>query len=82
LEEKAIMCDVCESEGIDWRFKVGKNATLARGRLYNVYEGRAAYLSLCLIHDIELFMLGEKKFINVHPKLAVKLASEKEKFVA
>lgn len=76
------MCDVCTAEDIDWRFKVGKTSNLARGKLYNVYEGRSAYLSLCLIHDIELFMLGEKKFLAAHPKLALKLATEKEKFVA
>lgn len=76
------MCDVCESENIDWRFKVGKTKSLARAKLYNVYDGRTASISLCLIHDIELFMIGEKKFLSQHPRLALSLAKEKEKFAS
>jgi hypothetical protein len=74
------MCDVCDADGVNWRFKVGKHKTLAKARLYNVYDSRTAVVTLCVIHDIELFTLGEKKFISKHPKLALKLAQEKQKY--
>lgn len=76
------MCDVCKAEGSDWQFRNGMERPLSRSKLYGVYEGRVAQLSLCLIHDIELFMTGEKKFLVKHPKLAMNLLEQKEKFAS
>lgn len=76
------MCDVCSLEGKDWKFMNGKHSNLVRSRLYNIYEGKIAHLQLCLIHDIELFMLGESRFLKQHLGLAQQLATNKEKFAA
>lgn len=76
------MCDVCSAEGKDWKFMNGEHSNLVRSRLYNIYEGKVAHLSLCLIHDIELFMMGEHRFLEEHLSLARQLATQKEKFAA
>lgn len=76
------MCDVCNVEGKDWKFMNGRHGNLVRSRLYNIYEGKVAHLNLCLIHDIELFMLGENRFLEEHLGLARQLTSNKDKFVA
>lgn len=76
------MCDVCSVEGKDWKFMNGKHGNLVRSKLYNIYEGKVATLNLCLIHDIELFMLGENRFLEEHLSLARQLAMNKVKYVA
>lgn len=76
------MCDVCNLEGNDWKFTNGKHGNLVRSRLYSIYEGKVAHLQLCLLHDIELFMLGESRFLKEHIGLAQQLAMDKQKFAA
>lgn len=66
------MCDVCQQESIDWKFKTG-NRPLSSCRLYRVYQGRTANINLCRIHSIELFCIGERRFLEEHPLLAVSL---------
>lgn len=76
------MCDVCNLEGSDWKFTNGQHSNLVRSRLYTIYEGKVAHLQLCLLHDIELFMIGEIRFLKEHMRLAQLLASDKQKFSA
>ena len=66
------MCDVCQVEKIDWRFRTA-DRPVETCRLYRVYEGREAVVRLCRIHAIELFMIGETRFLETHPLLALSL---------
>lgn len=73
------MCDVCEAEGVDWRFKNG-NRGLQKVFLYKVYVGQVATFNICHIHGIELFRKGEAKFLQSHLAFARKVATEKSHF--
>lgn len=69
------MCDVCVKEHRDWKFHNGSSSAIESCRLYRVYEGREASVKLCKIHSIELFCIGESRFLANHPKLALDLYS-------
>lgn len=60
------MCEVCKSEGVDFKFKNGSKATLYKNALYKVFKDSVAEIKLCHVHSIELFMLGESRFIREH----------------
>lgn len=68
------MCDVCREENIDWKFHNGQKP-LSNCRLYRVYRGQTAQVTLCHIHSIELFCVGETRFLESHPSLALSLHS-------
>ncbi len=77
------MCDVCVSEKIDWKFVNGSNKSeLHPVKLYRVYKDKVAVLKLCHLHGIELFVLGETRFLQIHLSLARDLAMSKKKYVA
>ena len=76
------MCDVCTSEGIDWSFANGsKHTKLTTAKFHNVYIGRVAQVKLCRIHDIQLFSLGEVRFLAAHISLAKTLVSKRSDFM-
>jgi len=66
------MCDVCSIETRDWNFSNG-GKPLQRCRLYRVYVSRVALVSLCYLHSIELFCIGESRFLTEHPGFAISL---------
>lgn len=66
------MCDVCEVENRDWKFQNGGNS-LQACRLYRVYKAQVANIKLCHLCSIELFCIGENRFLEAHPRLAVRL---------
>ena len=72
------MCDVCQAEGKDSKFHNGNSRT-ETCRLYRVYQGRDALIKLCRIHSIELFCIGESRFLAGHPGLAVSLHTNESK---
>lgn len=72
-QESSDMCDVCKAEGIDWRFANG-NRKLQKATLYKVFVGRVASVNVCHIHGIELFRLGERRFLQNHLPFAMSLA--------
>ena len=81
------MCHVCESEGLDWKYMNGADedsstvrSSLQRARLYRVYQDRVAQIKLCHIHSIELFLLGERRFLEHHPALCYELGAKQKKF--
>lgn len=71
------MCDVCHEEEIDWKFNNGRKP-LHNCRLYRVYQARVANIKLCHIHAIELFCVGESRFLESHPLLAISLHNSKK----
>ena len=77
------MCDVCTSENIDYKFVNGKNkTTIHHARLFRVYKDNFATVKLCHLHGIELFVLGETRFLQNHMALAKTLIVSKKKYVA
>jgi hypothetical protein len=76
------MCDVCRNEGMDRFFKNGpKKTDTFRQKLYNFFQDREAVVSLCHIHSYELFLIGEKKFVERHPLLVRDMIQEKKKYM-
>lgn len=70
------MCDVCKKEGRDWRFANG-NKKLQKATLYKVYVGQTASVNICHVHSVELFQVGERRFLQNHLLLAKDLALTK-----
>lgn len=61
------MCAVCLTEKIDTTMLNGKYKLVHQSQLYNKDHGVSS-LTLCRMHDIELFQKGEKRFLTDHPK--------------
>jgi len=59
-------CDVCQIHGLDSKFLNGKKSKIRKNQLHKVLVGKVATVKLCHIHDIELFNLGEKRFVMEH----------------
>ena len=74
------MCEVCRLEGHQSKVINGKKK-LKEAKLYRVYVGQWAKMALCHIHSIELFCIGETRFLLNHLKLAQDLGVNKEKYV-
>ena len=73
------MCDVCGSEGLDWRFSNG-DRKLEKAYLYKVYVGQVATLKICHLHSIELFTKGEARFLRSHLTFAMNVAENKSQY--
>ncbi|RPJ72497.1 MAG: hypothetical protein EHM20_13680 [Alphaproteobacteria bacterium] len=69
------MCEVCKSEGDDYRFRNGPKTMLATSNLYKVFKNAVAPIKLCHVHTIELFHIGERRFLREHLTFARGLAS-------
>lgn len=74
------MCDVCNTLGLDYRFRT-KDKPLKTCYLYKVYAGARAKVTLCVIHDIELFKFGESNFLRNNIEFANTLAMKKGDFI-
>ncbi len=68
------MCEVCKSEGSDYLFMNGPKKVLTSNNLYKVFKGAVAPVKLCHVHSIELFHLGERRFLKEHLTFARGLA--------
>ena len=66
------MCEVCDLEGIDWEFRNGDRA-LVRTRFYRVLVRDVIDVNLCFLHSIELFRIGEPRFLATHVDFAISL---------
>lgn len=75
------MCDVCRVEGFNWNFHNGEKSDLHTGRLYRVYVGQVAKVRLCHIHAIQLFNIGEMRFLREHLLLACEVSDKKSVFL-
>ena len=76
------MCEICKSEGKDYRFVNGAKDYLTTQQLYKVYKNSVAPVRLCYIHSIELFMIGETRFLREHLSFARALATRSKKLSA
>lgn len=75
------MCDVCQLEGIDPKFSNGEKATSSSAKLFRVYHGKIANVRMCHLHAIELFCIGENRFLANHIELASDLSQNRNKYV-
>ena len=57
------MCDVCKAENLDSQLMNGSRNRINASKLYRVFKGQVALVKTCPLHDIQLFMLGEQKFL-------------------
>lgn len=73
------MCEICQSEGRDPKFVNGTKDIVTTAQLYKVYKNSVAPVRLCYIHSIELFMIGEKRFLKEHLMFARALVSRSKK---
>lgn len=69
------MCEVCKSEGRDYLFVNGTKSYIYTNNFYKVFKKSVASAKLCYVHSIELFMIGEKRFLQGHLSFARKLAT-------
>jgi len=67
--EDVKMCDVCNSLGQDYKFLSGENRSLRDVHLYQIVAGKVVIIKLCYVHDIELFKVGERRFLDIFPSI-------------
>jgi hypothetical protein len=60
------MCEVCKAHGENYLFKNGAKKMLINNKLYKVFKNNVAPVKLCYVHTIELFHLGERRFLREH----------------
>jgi hypothetical protein len=75
------MCEVCTAEGENYLFKNGPRSNLIAGKLYKVFRDAVAPIKLCYIHSLELFSLGERRFLREHLTYARGLAGKSKEQV-
>ena len=68
------MCDVCRLEELKVEELNGSKPHRHNVKLYRVYQGRVAMVHLCYLHTLELFQIGERRFLGSHLPLAQSLA--------
>jgi hypothetical protein len=73
------MCEVCKAEGIDYRQRNGPRDIITIEHLYKVFRDSIAKVRMCYIHSIELFTLGERRFLKEHLPFAHSLAFKAKK---
>lgn len=64
------MCDVCKSEGVDYKFINFPNGKLIKRQLFSFGHDSKMSINVCYVHDIELFVMGETRFFALHSLLA------------
>lgn len=70
------MCDFCKAEKRDWRFSNGKDARLYKTKLYRIFKDSSVPVTLCYLCLIDLFCLGEKRFVTRSIPLLRSLSSK------
>lgn len=73
------MCEVCHIEGKDPKFVNGLKSSAIPNKLYRVFKDKIADVRLCHVHSIELFMLGEMRFVKNHISFARTLTKKTKK---
>ena len=73
------MCAVCESVGRDWKFHNGEKE-LETAKLYRIYIGQVAKIKLFRLHAVELFQVGENRFLASHLAFARSMAGRQTSF--
>ena len=72
------MCDVCDVYGKDYKHHNG-DKPLCVSRFYKVFENKVATVQMCKLHSIELFKIGEIRFLKNNIEFAQYLAKRRPK---
>jgi hypothetical protein len=75
------MCDVCRNYQLNWKQLNGQKMYLEDKRLYTFYHRHRARLTLCHSHAVDLFHLGERRFLDRYRRLAQDLVEHKQQYV-
>jgi len=68
------MCEICKVDGNNYLFRNGTKTKLTGNYLYKIFKDKVAPIRLCHIHSIELFHIGEKRFLMQHLNYARAIA--------
>ena len=68
------MCEICKVDGNNYLFRNGDKKKLTGNFLYKIFRDKVAPIRLCHIHSIELFRIGEKRFLMQHLNYARSIA--------
>lgn len=74
------MCDVCRLENKDSILSNGDKPN-HHSKLFRVYMGKVASVNLCHLHGIELFCVGESRFLATHIGLALDLGENRNRYI-
>lgn len=74
-------CDVCRLYKLSDRHLNGAKVFYEYPRLYTYYQRHRARLTLCHYHSIDLFRMGERRFLESYLRLAEDLLRNKENYV-
>jgi len=74
------VCVVCDLYHVDWRFKNGKFTKLVKVNLFRVFSKKVANLDLCRLHDLEIFKIGEVRFLANYMKLVEDIEKNRTKY--
>jgi|GEM_PF-452547 len=74
------MCEVCRFEGTDYRQLKFPKTKLFMRNLYTVLKQETLSLVLCYVHEIELFAIGEPRFMEIHPNLLRAISKKPQLF--
>jgi hypothetical protein len=69
------MCEICKVDGNNYLFRNGPKKKLTGNFLYKIFKDKVAPIMLCHIHSIELFRIGEKRFLMQHLNFARAIAT-------
>lgn len=73
------MCDICKSKNIDPKFINGDKYQVFNRRVYTLFKDRVVPVRLCFVHDVELFLLGERRFAEAYPQVVLNINSKRSK---
>lgn len=77
------MCHVCSLEkNANPKMTYGIKGKITTRKMFRVYSNRTAYIKLCYVHDIEMHIAGEERFLMAHPLLAKDLAANSSKYTS
>ena len=63
------MCIVCKNEGFNLEFLNGTKSDLTDSYKLDLYDKK---IILCYVHSVDLFKLGDSKFIRKYPYIGGK----------
>lgn len=72
------MCIVCTSQGVDRKFVNGARIGLFHHHIFGKSKNKKVNIQLCFIHSRELFMIGEKRFLEKYYLVAHALVKNDE----
>lgn len=75
------MCYVCSLEQKNFGNATGVKGRITTRKMFRAYTNATAIVKLCYVHDIELHVTGEERFLRNHPLLAKDLARNSQKYM-